>query len=648
MSADYIDIFGNDEILGGTFLGDEEEIDLFEDEESIDDVEENNLGGIELEETEYEYEYVDGLEENISEDEEIVEEYEYEYEYVDEDGNKIDISEIDGSEEIEIVSDGIEENNLGGIEIENESGRLEEYEYEYEDDSEENIPEDEESNSAIGGTNSEEENSNLETENHNLETENNDLEIENKDIEKDKSNISAMEEEVLKPDTSLGFVEVKDNEERVSNALNLNKGNFVLKYGEIEFSDLSATEPIKKGRKETYLGLTTSIKELGILTPIHVMVTEGYAEWLDGGREEDFKGFKYIIVDGFRRVYGGLKNGLKGCMAVIWEFEDKDLGSQLLTSLSRLLNKVQTHSWSEVWYLYQVLELHTSMSPGTLEYLLSLESGDAMKLKDIMLCDYDDVKGELLSNKKTLSQCYNILQKYRKEEDKLMMDDTRGISEVDNAEEIVDKEDKASLSDNEVMELLDMIDDYSGELSEEDFDELAGNDIENERQKVGERHPLDPALRAAVLARDEYCCQVSGLGKGLPAEIALSILNVHHIIPVHANGEDTMENLITVSLDVHTLIHIIERRNGKLGMKKEDFDKLPEEQQDYLKKVMRIARVAVEANRRKGTSLETIKRETSNTMRFKMPGVVQKENLDAVNSNGGVYNYRERTKAEEE
>lgn len=431
------------------------------------------------------------------------------------------------------------------------------------------------------------------------------------------------------------------NEERVSNALQLSSSSFNLSYGEVEFDDLSFTEPIKRGRKETYLGLTTSIQELGILSPIHVMVTEGYADWLDSDKSEEFNGFKYIVIDGFRRVYGGVKNGLKGCKAVIWNFNDKDLGSQLVTSLSRLLNKVQSHSWNEIWYLYEVLELQTSMSPGTLEYLLGLESGDAMKLKDIMLCDYSEVKDDLLSNKKNLTQCYNMLQKLRKEEDQLMLEDTKGISEIDEAEGIVDKEDKATLSDNEVMEILDMIDDFSGDLSEEDFDELAGNNVADERQKVGERHPLDPALRAAALARDEYCCQVSCRGKGLPADVALSILNVHHLIPVHAGGTDTLDNLITLSLDAHTLVHIIERRNGKLGMSKEDFDKLPEEEQEYFKKVMRIARVAVEANRRVGNSKEKIKKATSDNMKFKMPGVVLKENQDAVNSNGGIRNFRE-------
>lgn len=439
----------------------------------------------------------------------------------------------------------------------------------------------------------------------------------------------AMEEIRENPKMMQEYEEVFTNEEKVSNALNISKSNFVIKPGYVSFDDLSFTEPIKKSRKETYLGLTTSIGELGILTPIHVMVTEGYADYLESSQDEPFSGFKYIVIDGFRRVFAGKKNNLDGCNAMVWEFEDKDLGSQLITPLSRLLNRAQSHSWSEIWYLYQILEMQSAMSPGTLEYLLQLESGDAMKLKDIMSCDYQEVRDELLSNKKTLSQCYNMLQKLRKEEDTLLLEDQKGLSEVEEAKDIVDSSDKAVLSDDDVKEILEMSDSFDGELSDDDFDELMGNNIEDERQTSGERRPLDPALRAAVLQRDGYCCQVTGRGKGLPANIALSILNVHHKVPVHCGGTDTMDNLITICLDVHTLVHIIERNMGKLGMSKEQFEALDEEQQTFIKGVMKLARIAVEANKRQGKTREQVKKE-ADVPRFQMPGVVQKENINAI------------------
>lgn len=444
----------------------------------------------------------------------------------------------------------------------------------------------------------------------------------------------SMEEMKANPQLAEEYELTFTGEEKVQNALKITKNNFSLDIGVVEFNSILVSEPIKNGRKETYSGLTTSIGEMGILSPIHVMVLEGYSDWLKehNEHEEEYEGYKYSIIDGFRRVWGGYKNGLTRANAVIWDFEDKERGAELATTLSLILNKVQKRSWNEIWYLYQILEAQSAMTPGTLEYLLMLESGDAMKLKDIMTCNYPEVRDDLFSNKKDLTQAYNMLQKLRKEEDKLAIEDQQGISELDQAEGVVDKAGDQVLSNEQVKEILEMEDSFDGELSEDDFDELMGNNLPDDRQTVGDRHPLDPALRAAVLQRDGYCCQITGRGKGLPAPIALGILNVHHKIPVHCGGMDTMDNLITVCLDAHTLIHIIERNMGKLGMSKEQFDSLDDEDKKFITGVMKIARIAVEANKRMGKTREQVRKETSDSIRFKMPGTAQKENMDALNA----------------
>ena len=423
------------------------------------------------------------------------------------------------------------------------------------------------------------------------------------------------------------------NEEKVQHALkDINKHSFTLDVGIVDFNTILVSEPVKNGRKETYSGLTTSVAEMGILSPIHVMVLEGYSNWLDNHEDgEKYEGPMYSILDGFRRVWAGYKNGITRSYAVIWNFGDKDKGVELSNILSLILNKVQRRSWNEIWYMYQLLEEQAQMTPGTLEYLLQLDPGDAMKLKDIMLCDYPEVIEDLTSNKKTLQQCYNTLQKLRKEEDKLLKDDNTGISDMEQADGAIEKGGDQVLSNEEVNEILEMGDNFDGDLSEEDFDELMGNNLPDERQTVGERHPLDPALRAAVLQRDGYCCQITGRGKGLPTPIALSILNVHHKVPVHCGGTDTMDNLITVCLDAHTLIHIIERNMGKLGMSKEDFDALDEEEKTFITGVMKIARIAVEANKRMGRTREQVKKDTSEAIKFKMPGTAQRENMEAIN-----------------
>lgn len=425
------------------------------------------------------------------------------------------------------------------------------------------------------------------------------------------------------------------SEEKISHAMKLSKESFSIDIGVVDFDDLLIPEPMKTGRKETYLGLSTSIGELGIVSPIHVMITEGYANWKNsGGSEEEFDGFRYVLLHGFRRVWGGYKNGLERCMAVIWDFKDKDKGNDISMVLSNLLHKSQKHSWMEVWEMYQLLTAQASVSESSIEYLLQIDIGDAPKLKSIMerADEFPEPKQDLLDNKKTLQQAYNMLQKQMKEVDQLAKDDVTGISDMEQAEGVVEGSEDILLSDDEIKDILEM---GSGgdELSEEDFDEFMGNNLPDDGQKVGERHPLDPALKAAVLARDGYCCQVTGRGKGLPTPIALAILNVHHKVPVHAGGKDTMDNLITVCLDVHTLIHIIERNGGKVGMSKETYDALPQEEKDFITGTMKIARIAVEANRKLGRTKEQIKKDTADAVKFKMPGVVQKENMDAVKNN---------------
>lgn len=425
------------------------------------------------------------------------------------------------------------------------------------------------------------------------------------------------------------------SEEKISHAMKLSKESFSIDIGVVDFDDLLIPEPMKTGRKETYLGLSTSIGELGIVSPIHVMITEGYANWKNsGGSEEEFDGFRYVLLHGFRRVWGGYKNGLERCMAVIWDFKDKDKGNDISMVLSNLLHKSQKHSWMEVWEMYQLLTAQASVSESSIEYLLQIDIGDAPKLKSIMerADEFPEPKQDLLDNKKTLQQAYNMLQKQMKEVDQLAKDDVTGISDMEQAEGVVEGSEDILLSDDEIKDILEM---GSGgdELSEEDFDEFMGNNLPDDGQKVGERHPLDPALKAAVLVRDGYCCQVTGRGKGLPTPIALAILNVHHKIPVHAGGKDTMDNLITVCLDVHTLIHIIERNGGKVGMSKETYDALPQEEKDFITGTMKIARIAVEANRKLGRTKEQIKKDTADAVKFKMPGVVQKENMEAVKSN---------------
>lgn len=412
-----------------------------------------------------------------------------------------------------------------------------------------------------------------------------------------------------------------DEETRIASLLKLTSDAYTRKFERIKISQIGFTDPVKKGRAETMTGLTAIIKDMGVLDPIDVMTVP---------EESEDDNYKYVLIAGLRRVFGALKNGQEEIDAIVWDFKDKDKGSDLALYLGLLLNRTQRRNWGETWHLYQVLELQSAITPGTLEFLLQLESGDAMKLKDVMLCDYDEVKEALLSGEKNLEACYKMLAKLRKEEDRLAIEDAMGASDtVEGAEEIADDNvgEKGQLSDQDVLELLEMADSLDDmDVSSDDFSELNSGDRDYiDAQKVGERHPLDPALKSAVLARDKFKCQCCGFG----GAAALGVLAVHHKLPVHTGGKDTLDNLVTLCLNHHILVHVAERNGGKLQMTEEEFNSYSTDEQEALKKTLRYAKVAVEANKRKGLSKEQVMEATSDAVRHPMPGAGLADNRAA-------------------
>ena len=207
------------------------------------------------------------------------------------------------------------------------------------------------------------------------------------------------------------------DEERIMNMLKVTSDMYTRTRKVINLKEVCISEPLKLGREQTMVGLTKSVKEMGVLTPIHVMTMEQVED--EDDEPDDMRNYKYILLDGLRRVFGALKNQVFEVDAIVWDFPDKEKGRQIALPLSLLLNRTQRRKWSEIWELFQILEMQSSVTPGTLEYLLQLEPGDAMKLKDCMLCDYEEVKECLLNNEKTLEQAYKLLQKLRKEENML-------------------------------------------------------------------------------------------------------------------------------------------------------------------------------------------------------------------------------------
>lgn len=588
-----------------------EDLEDFEDSEDSDDEDSYDFDSEDSVESEddssYESESDDDSDDDFcsedSEDSEESDDDEYDWEEQSEDSEEQMSFEDDSEEDSEEDSDDDDDE----YDWEEQSEDSEELDKDFEEQFED-IEEHEDFNEGVSDTSSE-----IDEDSEEDTTE--DFDVDESEYEK------AENESRINADDYVDYGETKDGtEERALNLLSLTSDKFSLSTEVIKIGEIGLSEPTKRGRQKTMIGLTQSVKDMGILTPIHVMKV---------AEEDATEDYKYVLIDGLRRMFGAIKNGMTEICATVWDFEDKEKGMELLLPLSLMLNRQQKRQWSEVWDLYRILELQSAITPGTLEFLLQLEAGDAMRLKDVMLCDYSEVKEALLSGEKNLDACYKMLQKMRKDEDQLGKDDATGFGDtVDGAEEVAGDvtEGSEQLTDQDVLELLEMADnlDDDSEVSSDDFSDMSTPDSDFvDQQKVGERHPLDPALRQAVLARDDFTCRCCGMKM---IGVRLGLIAVHHILPVHVGGKDSMNNLTTLCLSCHNTLHCLERNGGTIMMSEQNYNELFPSEKSSLKRALKLARIAIEADKRRGMSKEQIANVTRDVLRHPMPGVNLKEN----------------------
>lgn len=407
-----------------------------------------------------------------------------------------------------------------------------------------------------------------------------------------------------------------DEEDRMCHLLKISSDSFKRENHTIKLKEIGLSAPTKMGRQKTMIGLSKSVAELGVVKPIDVILIN------DSPEEDDYR---YLLLDGLRRMYGALRNNMQEIDAIVWVFNDLEKAKEIALPLSLYLNKTQKHQWSEIWDLYQVLEeTVVGITPANLESLLQLEAGEAMKLKDVMLSGYSDVTDALLNGDKTLDACYKMLQKLRKEENALEREDKMGISDIsEDAGEIANSDNQERLSDQDVMELLEMVDTMKDlDVSDADFSELNTGMLDETHQKVGEREPVDPAIRQGTFQRDKYRCRCCGTG----GVAFLSTLVYHHIIPVHCSGADSIENGLTLCDACHITLHCAEKSGGKLPMTREQFEEYDERDQLRIKEILKYAKIAVEAAKRQGKTKEEIRTEATKSARHRMPGENWKEN----------------------
>lgn len=383
----------------------------------------------------------------------------------------------------------------------------------------------------------------------------------------------------------------------------------------IQVDSIIIGEQLKQSRVNTLQGLTQSIANLGVVVPISVL---------------ELSSGKYIVLDGVRRLYGAVAAGITEVPAIVWKFKDEIQGKKLALMLGLMINKSKSRTWYESYELVKALELQGITKPQTMEYLLNLSPGDFVKLTDIMTSSFPEPKDDLLNKKKDLQGAFKMLDKLRKGADIESMEDGVSLSSLTDEADGVDSGGKRRLDDDAVKDLLDLADNLDEEvvLSGDDFSEE--NKFEPNQQVVGHRERLDPQLRWKVLSNDDFKCVCCGTG----GSAFMGTLAVHHIVPVHAGGKDEERNLKTLCVACHITLHECERRKGVLPITKEDYEKYDEHERLRIQKIIKLAKIAVEAGQKAGVSDTQAKELAKKGTRHTMPGEILKQNMDAMQSSG--------------
>ena len=466
-----------------------------------------------------------------------------------------------------------------------------------------------------------------------VDTDSDDVEMEEDEVTSETDDFDLDEVEVVEevaPSQTLteGIDEVQDEvitKTAIDNVDSLLAGQkYDRYYSEINIEDIVVGEATKKSRKDTMVGLPANIAETGrVLVPIDVI------EMPSGGADP-----MYLLVHGARRVYGAVRNGFKTIPAYVWKFSNFEKAAELAFLLGFVLNRQQEHSYNEVWSSMRVLEHTYELKPSDIERLFNiLNNGDAMKLKDVMLGEFDEPRDQLVSGAKGLEPSYRLLQKMRKEEDQLALEDEQGIlSETEIGKETVvgdEDEEVQKLTHEEaaeVMELAKPLD--SEELESEMFTEKLVEDNHQNRKNDGD-DDLPQQMKEKIKLRDKMCCQCCSKDHPENASSFLSQLVVHHMIPVHAGGLDSEDNLITLCIGCHHALHVMERI-GKVLVTEEEYKKLTPDRQKIVLNAYNLARIAIVAGQKKGYGVKERKEVTEASLRHKYPGKDIKEDKDLL------------------
>ena len=110
----------------------------------------------------------------------------------------------------------------------------------------------------------------------------------------------------------------------------------------------------------------------------------------------------------------------------------------------------------------------------------------------------------------------------------------------------------------------------------------------------------------------------------------MAILQSHHKISVANSGPDSKDNIITLCMTCHTLVHVYLKNGMKFGISKEQFDAMPDHVKEQFKNIRALAKIDWEAGKRLGKNKDDMRRDNAQYMKFKMPGTDLAENREAL------------------
>lgn len=307
----------------------------------------------------------------------------------------------------------------------------------------------------------------------------------------------------------------------------------------------------------SYESLYKSIRSTGLLEPITVAPTrtDGY----------------YVLLHGYRRLQACAKCGMKLIPCTV----NNRVKTAEIPILEALYNQNTQYSMKEMVQYINYLEKEKNiMNASLIEYLLQLNNGDYNKLKDILEDDDPDIAGKLLEDQTSIAQAFKALENKRKKMTREEQENARAnkaYSSTENPDAEKDGEatgmesvagsgemgDGEGLTDEQIKALAIDPTKLDAGIDGEELDEMVEDGkqmdcVAPHKQDWKDRERIDPAIRKAVMSRDNNTCQCCK--RGGPDYV--DILDLHHIVEVFLGGADTVENGIALCLNCHKQVHL--------------------------------------------------------------------------------------------